>query len=92
MDHPEDALPDDFVDALLDRREASQYLASIGVKRTPATLAKIFSTRDDGPPCVHDGRRPLYPKRLLHEWGMLQLTALRSSSRKHREVGAMAGG
>ncbi len=74
MEHPEDALPADFVDALLDRREASAYLASIGVRRTPKTLAKIYSTRDDGPPCVHHGRRPLYPKRKLHEWAMRQLT------------------
>lgn len=82
MEHPEDALPPGFVDALLDRREASAYLASIGVRRSPKTLAKIFSTRDDGPPCVHDGRRPLYPKRQLHEWGMRQLTALRCSARE----------
>lgn len=82
MEHPEDALPADFVDALLDRREASRYLASIGVKRSPKTLAKIYSTRDDGPPCVHQGRRPLYPKRKLHEWGVLQLTAQRASPRR----------
>ena len=74
MEHPEDALPADFVDALLDRREAAAYLASIGVRRTPKTLAKIYSTRNDGPPCVHHGRRPLYPKRKLHEWAMRQLT------------------
>lgn len=74
MEHPEDALPADFVDALLDRCEASDYLASIGVRRTPKTLAKIYSTRDDGPICVHHGRRPLYPKRKLHEWAMRQLT------------------
>lgn len=88
LQHAEDALPADFVDGLLDRKEASAYLASIGVRRTPATLAKIFSTRDDGPPCVHHGRRPLYPKRLLHEWAMRQLTQLRRSAREPRQPSA----
>ncbi|MBL8544341.1 MAG: hypothetical protein JNJ63_11100 [Hyphomonadaceae bacterium] len=81
MEHPEDALPADFADALLDRREASAYLASIGVRRTPKTLAKIYSAREDGPPCVHHGRRPLYPKRKLHEWAMRQLTLQHSRAR-----------
>lgn len=65
---------------LLSREEASAYLATIGVRRRPATLAKLFCTRSDGPPCVHDGRKPYYPKRLLHDWGMHQLTHLRRSS------------
>lgn len=65
---------------LLSREEASAYLATIGVRRRPATLAKLFCTRSDGPPCVHDGRKPYYPKRLLHDWGMRQLTHLRRSS------------
>jgi len=86
IEHPEDALPENFVDALLTRDDASIYLASIGVRRKAATLAKIFSTRADGPPCVHDGRRPLYPKRQLHVWGMRQLTALRASSRSPRTL------
>jgi hypothetical protein len=85
-EHPEDALPEDFVDALLDRREASAYLQSIGVRRTPATLAKLFSIGGDGPPCVHDGRRPLYPKRQLHEWGVGRLTMLRRSARETRSA------
>lgn len=82
MEHPEDALPADFVDAMLDRRQASAYLISIGVGRTPKTLAKVYSTRDDGPPCFHHGRRPLYSKRKLHEWAMRQLTAQRSRPRR----------
>lgn len=76
---PEDALPADFVDAMLDRGEASSYLASIGVRRTRATLAKIYCTGADGPPCVHEGRRRLYSKRALHAWGMRQLVAVRAS-------------
>ena len=86
VEHPEDALPQDFKDELLDRRQASRYLAGIGVRRAPATLAKLFSTGADGPPCVHDGRTPLYPKRQLHEWGVSQLTRVRRSARERREV------
>jgi hypothetical protein len=81
LEHPEDKLPEGFVDAMLTRIEASAYLASIGVRRTPATLAKLYSTTDDGPPCRHRGRIPLYPKRALHEWGMRQLTRVRRSPR-----------
>jgi hypothetical protein len=80
--HPEDAIPEDFVDELLDRVQASAYLASIGVRRTPATLAKLFSTRSPGPPCVHEGRKPLYPKRELHQWGASLLIGMRRSSRQ----------
>ncbi|MBL8550507.1 MAG: hypothetical protein JNJ73_11025 [Hyphomonadaceae bacterium] len=83
---PEDVLPVDFVDELLDREQASAYLASIGVRRRPATLAKLFSTRSDGPPCIHDGRKPFYPKRQLHEWGVRQLTQLRRSSSERRRA------
>ena len=91
LEHPEDKLPEGFVDALLDRREASAYLAEIGIKRSPATLAKIYSTRDDGPPCRHHGRIPVYPKRLLHLWGMGQLSVLRRGSRERRAQEALAG-
>lgn len=79
MEHPEDALPDGFVDELLDRKQASAYLESIGVRRKPATLARLHSTGGDGPPCVHEGRKPLYPKRCLHEWGMSRLSLMRRS-------------
>lgn len=81
-EHPEDALPEGFTDAWLTRKEAAAYLASVGVSRTPATLAKLYSTSDDGPPCVHQGRIPLYRKRALHVWAMHQLTRLRRSARE----------
>ncbi|TPW04670.1 MAG: Uncharacterized protein FD124_2498 [Alphaproteobacteria bacterium] len=81
---PEDELPEGFKDELLDREQACAYLATIGVRRRPATLAKLFSTRSDGPPCIHDGRKPFYPKRPLHEWGVRQLTQLRRSSSERR--------
>jgi hypothetical protein len=83
-EHPEDVLPEDFVDELLDRREASAYLASIGVRRKPATLTKLLSIGCDGPPCVHEGRRPLYPKRRLHDWGLRQLIQIRRSAKQMR--------
>lgn len=83
-------LPDDIGDELLTREEASEYLATLGVRRRPATLAKLFCTRSDGPPCIHDGRKPLYPKRQLHEWGVWQLTQPRRSSSERRRVLAEA--
>lgn len=83
---PEDLLPEDFSDELLDREQASAYLASIGVRRRPSTLAKIFCTRSDGPPCIHDGRKPFYPKRQLHVWGIRQLTQMRRSSSERRRA------
>lgn len=45
-----------FEDRLLNRKEASRELARLGIRRAPSTLAKIFCTRSDGPPCVHLGR------------------------------------
>lgn len=92
MEHPEDALPEGFTDGYLDRREASAYLASIGVRRTPKTLAKIYSSSDDGPPCVHHGRFPRYSKRRLHEWGMRQLSAVRKSGRRKQRPGECEDG
>lgn len=82
LEHPEDKLPDDFVDELLTRKQAAEYLQSIGVPRTPGTLAKLHSMQINAPPCQQQGRTPLYPKRQLHEWGMRQLTQLRRSARK----------
>ena len=78
----EDELPPDFVDALLTRSEASAYLASIGVRRRVSTLAKVHSIKSDGPPCIYEGRKPLYPKRDLHTWGMRQLVEVRRTSRR----------
>ncbi len=78
----------DTEDTLLNRKEASRELLTIGIRRSPSTLAKVFCTRSDGPPCVHLGRTPYYPKRLLHDWARGQLTALRSSSSQPRRPGA----
>lgn len=77
----------DSEDILLTRKEASSELLRMGIRRSPATLAKVFSTRSDGPPCTHLGRTPYYPKKRLHEWARSQLTALRSSSSQPRRTG-----
>lgn len=74
-------------DVLLTRKEASRELATMGIRRAPSTLAKIFCTRSDGPPCVHLGRTPYYPKNKLHAWARSQLTDLRSSSSQPRRMG-----
>ncbi|TAJ53882.1 MAG: hypothetical protein EPO54_01895 [Brevundimonas sp.] len=73
-------------DPLLTRKEASTELLRMGIRRSPSTLAKIFCTRSDGPPCTHLGRTPYYPKSLLHEWARSQLTGLRSSSSQPRRA------
>lgn len=78
---------DGIEDVLLTRKEASTELLQMGIRRSPATLAKIFCTRSDGPPCVHLGRTPYYPKSLLHAWARGQLTGLRSSSSQPRRTG-----
>lgn len=78
--------PFDLHDRLLTRKEASSELLRLGIRRSPATLAKIFCTRTDGPPCRHLGRTPYYPLSLLHDWARMQLTAPRSSSRQPRRA------
>jgi hypothetical protein len=77
----------DTEDTLLNRKEASSELLRMGIRRSPSTLAKVFCTRSDGPPCVHLGRTPYYPKRMLHDWARSQLTAVRSSSSQPRRPG-----
>jgi hypothetical protein len=67
-------------DKLLTRREASDYLAMLGVWLAPATLAKLFCSRTDGPPVVHFGRYPRYRVGDLRNWALARLTAPRRSS------------
>lgn len=73
-------------DPLLTRKEASTELLRMGIRRSPSTLAKIFCTRSDGPPCTHLGRTPYYPRSLLHDWARSQLSGLRSSSSQPRRA------
>jgi hypothetical protein len=64
---------------LLTRAEASAYLARYNVRMKPATLARIWSVGQDGPPCRHIRRRPFYPRGELRDWALRQRTGLRSS-------------
>lgn len=71
-------------DVLLNRKEASSYLMSLGIRRAPTTLAKNFC-QGAGPPCMHLGRTPYYPKSILRSWAHNQLTDLRQSSSEPRK-------
>lgn len=75
---------DDRDNILLTRKEASRELAAIGIRLAPSTLAKMFCTGSDGPPCVHLGRTPYYPRRHLFEWARDRLTHPRVSSKEPR--------
>jgi hypothetical protein len=69
---------------LLSRREASDYLAALGVRLAPATLAKLFCTRSDGPPVRHFGRHPKYEVGALRARALARLSAPRRSSSEPR--------
>lgn len=73
-------------DRLLSRKEASRELAELGIQRSPATLAKIFCTRQDGPPCRHLGRTPYYLRSELLEWASGSLSTPRRYSKQQRSV------
>lgn len=64
---------------LLTRAEASDYLARYNVRMKPATLARIWSVGQDGPPCRHIRRKPFYPRGELRAWALRQRTGLRAS-------------
>jgi hypothetical protein len=70
------ASPDDD---LLTRAEASAFLLRFGVRMKPSTLARLWSTGGDGPPCVHVRGKPLYPRGVLQTWAEAQSTGLRTS-------------
>lgn len=70
----------DAGDLLLTRREASAYLLTQGIRLKPSTLARLWCTGGDGPPCVHIRRKPHYPQAVLREWAARQKTGLRTSS------------
>src|SRR5262249_8868034 len=71
-------------DRLLSRREASDYLAALGVRLAPATLAKLLCVRSDGPPVRHFGRHPKYEVGALRAWALTRLSAPRRSSSEPR--------
>ena len=76
-------------DVLLNRKEASTYLLTLGIRRAPTTLAKNFC-EGKGPPCMHLGRTPYYPKSVLRRWAASELTDLRHSSSEPRRPRAGA--
>ena len=58
----------------LDRREASGFLTSLGLRVAPATLAK-YATLGGGPAMRHWGRMVIYDTASLVEWANAKLTA-----------------
>lgn len=65
---------------LLTRKEASAFLAQCGVRLKPATLARLWSTGSNGPPCRHIRAKPFYPRELLREWAAAQMTDIRTGA------------
>jgi hypothetical protein len=67
-------------DDLLTRAEASAFLAQFGIRMKPQTLARIWSTGGDGPPCLHVRSKPYYPRGVLRDWARSQRGELRSAA------------
>ena len=70
----------DADEVLLTRKEASDFLLTLGVQLKPSTLARLWSTGGNGPPCVHHRNRPRYPRGVLRAWAAAQTTPLQRSS------------
>jgi hypothetical protein len=67
-------------EVLLTRAEASAFLATLGVRLKPATLARLWSTGTRGPPCRHVRAKPFYPQDLLRAWAETQITEVRTGA------------
>jgi len=65
---------------LLTRTEASAFLSLLGVRLKPATLARLWSTGTNGPPCRHVRSKPFYPRGLLRQWAAAQITDVRNGA------------
>ncbi len=65
---------------LLTRKEASAFLAQFGIRLKPETLARIWSTGGDGPPCRHIRNKPYYPRGVLRDWARSQIGELRPAA------------
>lgn len=65
---------------LLTRKEASAFLAGFGIRLKPATLARLWSTGGDGPPCRHIRAKPYYPRGLLRAWASAQISEVRTAA------------
>lgn len=66
---------------LLSRKEASRLLEDFRIHLKPASLARIWSVGGNGPPAIHIGRRPFYPRAELIAWARRQRSGLRASGR-----------
>jgi len=65
---------------LLTRAEASVFLERFGIRLKPATLARLWSTGGNGPPCRHIRHKPYYPRGVLRDWALSQTTDLRTAA------------
>lgn len=65
---------------LLTRQEASAFLALFGIRLKPQSLARLWSTGGDGPPCRHIRAKPFYPRGLLRAWAQAQVGEVRTSA------------
>ena len=63
---------------LLTRQEASAFLEQFGIRMKPATLARMWSTGVNGPPCLHIRSKPFYPRSVLRDWARGQMGELRT--------------
>lgn len=75
-----EATSTDGDDDLLTRTEASGFLALFGIRMKPATLARLWSTGNDGPPCRHVRSKPHYPRGLLRDWARSQISDIRTGA------------
>lgn len=73
-------IQDEGAEDLLTRKEASAFLAAMGVRLKPATLARLWSMGGNGPPCRHVRSRPFYPRGLLRAWGLAQISEVRTAA------------
>ncbi|GEC00788.1 hypothetical protein BDI01nite_18520 [Brevundimonas diminuta] len=78
-EHPSDQSPPETED-LLTRKEASAFLAQFGIRMNPGTLARVWSTGGNGPPCRHVRNKPYYPREVLREWARSQIGELRTGA------------
>lgn len=67
-------------DDLLTRAEASAFLAQFGIRMKPQTLARVWSTGGNGPPCRHIRSKPFYPRGVLRDWARSQMGELRAAA------------
>lgn len=65
---------------LLTRAEAADHLQRFGIRLKPATLARLWSTGGNGPPCRHIRSKPFYPRDLLDAWAATQISEVRSGA------------